>query len=125
MFKPRFTITNTTTRYLSEIAVAREIVLRAPLIPKWEIDLRRQALINSTHASTSIEGNRLSLEEISDLMIGREITATRRDKQEVINYFEALSYLDILASKKELVSEDILKLHKIITKDVAKEMLTK
>ncbi|MBI3305699.1 Fic family protein [Candidatus Nomurabacteria bacterium] len=118
MFKPNFTITNTTTRYLSEIAVAREIVLRAPLIPKWEIDLRRQSLINSTHASTSIEGNKLSLEEISDLMIGREITATRRDKQEVINYFEALNYLDILASKKELASEDILKLHKIITKGV-------
>lgn len=118
MLKPNFTISNTTARYLSEIAVAREIVLHAPLIPKWEIDLRRQALINSTHASTSIEGNRLSLEEVSDLMVGRAITATRRDKQEVINYFEALSYLDTLANKKELASEDILKLHKIITKGV-------
>lgn len=118
MLKLNFTITNTTARYLTEIAVAREIVLDAPLIPKWEIDLRRQALINSTHASTSIEGNRLSLEEVSDLMIGRDITATRKDKQEVINYFEALSYLDTLANKKALASDDILKLHKIITKGV-------
>lgn len=118
MLKPNFTITNTTSRYLSEIAVAREIVLHAPLIPKWEIDLRRQALINSTHASTSIEGNRLSLEEVSDLMIGREITATRKDKQEVINYFEALKYLDTLLSEKEITEKGILKLHKIITNSV-------
>ncbi len=117
MFKPHLTITNKTTRYLSEIAVAREVVLHAPLIPKWELDLRRQALINSTHASTSIEGNRLSLEEVSDLMVGREITATRKDKQEVLNYFEALKHLDDLL-KKDITEKDILKLHKTITKGV-------
>ena len=71
--------------------MARATILNATLIPKWEVDLRRQALINSTFASTSIEGNRLSKEQVSDLMTGREITATGKDKQEVINYFEALS----------------------------------
>jgi Fic family protein len=83
MFKPNFIITNLIARYLSEIAEARAVILNAPLIPRWEIDLRRQALIKSTHASTSIEGNRLSLEEVSDLMIGRKITATLKDKKEV------------------------------------------
>ncbi len=118
MFKPNFTITNKTIRYLSEIAEARTIILNARLVPKWEIDLRHQALINSTHASTSIEGNRLSLEEVSDLMIGRKITATVKDKKEVLNYFEALRYLDTLAKEKEILEKDILKLHKIITKNV-------
>jgi Fic family protein len=118
MFKPNFTITNKTIRYLSEIAEDRTIILNARLIPKWEIDLRRQALINSTHASTSIEGNRLSLEEVSDLMVGRKITATIKDKKEVLNYFEALRYLNILTKEKEITEKDILKLHKIITKGV-------
>ena len=118
MFKPNLTITNKIIRYLSGIAEARAIILNAPLIPKWEIDLRRQALINSTHASTSIEGNRLSLEEVSDLMIGRKIIATLKDKKEVLNYFEALRYLDTLAKGKEITEKDILKLHKIITKGV-------
>lgn len=118
MFKPNFNITNKTTRYLTEIAEARTIILNAPLIPKWEIDLRRQALINSTHASTSIEGNKLSLKEVSDLMVGRKITATLKDKKEVLNYFEALRHLDNLKNKKEISNEDILKLHKIITKSV-------
>jgi len=118
MFKANLNITNKITRYLTEIAEARAIIFNAPLIPKWEIDLRRQALINSTHASTSIEGNKLSLKEVSDLMIGRKITATLKDKKEVLNYFEALRYLDNLKKKKEITNSDILKLHKIISKRV-------
>jgi len=106
MFKTNFNITNKITHYLTEIAEARAIIFNAPLIPKWEIDLRRQALINSTHASTSIEGNKLSFEEVSDLMIGRKITATLKDKKEVLNYFEALRYLDSLKNKKEIVDLD-------------------
>lgn len=117
MFKPNFNITNKIAHYLTEIAEARTIIFNTPLIPKWEIDLRRQALIKSTHASTSIEGNKLSLEEVSDLMIGRKITAILKDKKEVLNYFEALRYLDNL-KKKEITNSDILKLHKIITKGV-------
>lgn len=118
MLNPNFNITNKIIRYLTEIAEARAIIFNAPLIPKWEIDLRRQALINSTHASTSIEGNKLSLEEVSDLMVGRKITATLKDKKEVLNYFEALRYLDSLKNRKEIANEDILKLHKVITKGV-------
>ncbi len=118
MFKPNFIITNKIARYLSEIAEARAIILNAPLIPKWEVDLRRKALISSTHASTSIEGNRLSLEEVSDLMIGREITASARDKKEVLNYFEALNHLDTLAKQEKIAEEGILDLHQIITQNV-------
>ncbi len=120
MFKPTFTITNKTARYLTEVAEARGVILTAPLIPKWELDLRRQALIRSTHASTSIEGNRLSLDEVTDLMVGREITASYKDKQEVLNYFEALDYIGTLTNKP-LTESDILKLHSVITKDVMRD----
>lgn len=120
MFKPNYTITDTIVRHLTEIAEARAIILHAPLVPKWEIDLRRQALLQSTHASTSIEGNMLSLEEVSDLMVGRDITARARDKKEVVNYFEALNYLDNLKDK-EVTEEDILHLHGLITKGTLDE----
>ncbi len=116
MFKPNYTISDQTALYLTEIAEARTIILNAPLIPKWEIELRRQALLSSTYASTSIEGNRLSLEQVSDLMIGREITASAKDKQEVLNYFEALNALDELRDKKDITESDILQLHKTVTK---------
>ena len=41
---------------LTRIAAARAVILGAPLIPRWEISLRRDAIIRSSHSSTSIEG---------------------------------------------------------------------
>jgi Fic family protein len=48
----------------------------------------RQAVVfdRKEYRATAIEGNRLSLEQVSDLAQGREIMATRKDKQEVLNY---------------------------------------
>lgn len=118
MFKPNYTITNKINNYIAEIAEARAIIFHAPLIPKWAINLRREALLRSTYASTSIEGNKLSFEEVSDLMIGRDVIALVKDKKEVLNYFETLGYLDNLTIDKKPVidNKDILTLHKKITK---------
>ena len=120
MFEPNYRITNTITNHLTEITEARTVILNAPIVPKWEINLRKEALLKSTHASTSIEGNPLSLEEVSQLRAGRDITAKRRDKQEVLNYFDALAQLDNLTvkSQPELEEANIFRLHRIITKDV-------
>lgn len=115
MFEPNYKISETTLKYLKEITENRTVILNSPLVPKWDLKLRREALLNSTHASTSIEGNSLSFEEVSDLMIGRDVTALRKDKQEVLNYFEALEKLDKLKDKN-ITNKDILKLHKTITK---------
>ncbi len=90
MFKPKFRYTNKTVRLLTEIAAAREAILNSPLIPKWEIDLRKEAVIHSAYSSTSIEGNRLSLEQVTDLALGREVMATNKDKNEVLNYLNVL-----------------------------------
>ena len=90
MFKPRFRYTNKIVRLLTRISASREIILNSPLIPRWEVALRREATIHSAHSSTSIEGNRLSLEQVSDLAQGREVMATQKDKQEVLNYLNVL-----------------------------------
>ena len=90
MFKPKYSYTHTIVNNLLEITSAREIILNAYLVPKWEVSLRREALIRATHASTAIEGNPLTLEEVSRLALGRRVTATRRAKQEVLNYLNVL-----------------------------------
>ena len=71
MFEPNFSYTNKIVRNLTFTADARAIILNAPLIPKWEVSLRRDALLRSAHASTAIEGNPLSFEEVSALAAGR------------------------------------------------------
>jgi Fic family protein len=101
---------------MMRISSARELILSSPLIPRWEVSLRRQAIIHSAHSSTSIEGNRLSLEQVSDLAQGREVMATRKDKQEVINYLNVLENIEKLTDGKKIKEKDILKIHKIVTK---------
>jgi Fic family protein len=117
MFKPNFQYTDKIVNNLTQIAVAREVVLNSPLIPKWEVSLRREAIIRSAHSSTSIEGNRLSFEQVSDLAHGREVMATRKDKQEVLNYLKVLEDIDKLIRGKKITEQDILNIHKMVTQD--------
>ncbi|MFH0774715.1 MAG: Fic family protein [bacterium] len=117
MFKPNFRYTNKIVKLLTRISAARELILNSPLIPKWEVALRREAIIHSAHSSTSIEGNRLSLEQVSDLSEGREVMATRKDKQEVLNYLNLLENIGNLTKGSSMVEKDILNIHHKITKD--------
>lgn len=117
MFKPNFKYSNKIVKNLTTIAEARAIILSSTLIPKWEVSLRREALLKSAHSSTAIEGNRLSLEEVSLLQQGREIMASRKDRQEVLNYLDALNKLNDFAAKNPFNIIDFLKIHKIVTKD--------
>lgn len=115
MFKPNFQYTHKIVQYLTQISAARELILNSPLVPKWEVSLRREAIIRSAHSSTSIEGNRLSLEQVSDLAHGREIMATRKDKEEVLNYLRALEDIDKLTNGKKINEKCILNVHKTLT----------
>jgi len=117
MFKPNFHYTHKIVNNLSKIAAARELILNAPLVPKWEVSLRREAIIRSAHSSTAIEGNPLSLEEVSALAAGRDIMVRRKDRQEVLNYLEALEKIPKFAEKTPFTSKDLLKIHKIVTKE--------
>lgn len=117
MFKPKFRYTHKIVNLLTKISTARELILNSPLIPKWEVTIRKEAIIHSAHSSTSIEGNRLSLEEVSELAQGREVTASRKDKQEVLNYLNVLEGLGKLTDGKQITEKNILNIHKMVTKD--------
>jgi Fic family protein len=117
MFQPNFRYTNRIVNNLTQIAEGRTIILNAPLVPKWEVTLRREAIIRSAHSSTAIEGNPLSLEQVSDLAAGREITVRRKDRQEVLNYLEALEKIPEFAQRSPFKSEDLLEVHKTVTKE--------
>ncbi|MBI5359392.1 MAG: Fic family protein [Planctomycetes bacterium] len=116
MFKPNFRYTNKMVRLLTRISSAKEVILNSPLIPMWEISLRKQSIICSAHSSTSIEGNKLSLEQVSDLAQGRKIMATRKDKQEVLNYLNALENIADLSKGNSFNPDDILYIHRLVTR---------
>jgi Fic family protein len=117
MFQPNFRYTHKIVRLLAKISAGREVILNSPLIPKWEVALRREAIIHSAHSSTRIEGNRLSLEQVTKLAQGRTITATRKDKQEVLNYLKVLGNIAKLVKGNSIHEKDLLKIHRMVTKN--------
>jgi Fic family protein len=117
MFKPNFRYTDKIVSDLTHISAARELVLSSPFIPKWEVALRRAAIVHSAHSSTAIEGNRLSLEQVSELAQGREVMATRKDKQEVLNYLKVLETVGNLTDGENITENNLLAIHNALTKD--------
>jgi len=85
MLKPNFRITNKIINHIVDIAAARELILNASLLPRWELTLRKEAVAKMAHHSTSIEGNPLTLEQVKNLLAGKEIAAWEKDKREVTN----------------------------------------
>lgn len=121
MFNPNFKYTHKIVNNLVKIASAREVVLNSYLVPKWEVSLRKDALIRATHASTAIEGNPLTIEEVSQLAQGRKVMTARKAELEVLNYLRVLENIEKYQEQGKITEKIILKLHK----DISKEILEK
>jgi len=123
-FSPEFTYTHGMVTRLTGITAAREVILHAHLVPKWEVSVRREQLVRAAHASTAIEGNPLSLEEVSQLAEGREVMAARRAKAEVLNYLRVLEHIDAYQENGAISEKKILALHLDVTKDTLDDPAT-
>src|SRR3990172_11109360 len=99
MFIPKYTITNKILKNIGVVDAAREVITNSPLIPAWEAKFRKEAMERSVHHGTHLEGNKLSLEEAQDVLDGKEVVARDRDVYEVINYRNALKFIDNIATQ--------------------------
>ncbi|MCX9014342.1 MAG: Fic family protein [Candidatus Methanoperedens sp.] len=114
---PRYTLTPAIARALMDIEAARAVVGQTSLPPAAEAELRRRARIRSTHYSTRIEGNRLTLAE-AEQVIERKLAqfhGRERDVSEVKNYWNALLRVEEWAAKKMPLTEGLIqRLHALI-----------
>jgi len=118
-WSPRFTITPAVARGLMAIEAARAVVAETPIPPVVEAELRRRARLRSTHFSTRIEGNRLTLAEAEEVIQGRrsDFHGRERDVGEVKNYWDALLRVEEWAARKQGLTEDLIqRLHACIEK---------
>ena len=92
LWQPNYTITPATASGLMEIEAARAV----------QAELRRRARVRSTHYSTRIEGNRLTLQEAQEVIEERRNTfrGRERDVAEVRNYWNALLRVEEWAAEK-------------------------
>jgi Fic family protein len=115
MFKPNFTITPEIMNDLLKLRDLRQEIDHLPMSPVALARLRETARLNATHYSTMIEGNTLTPEEINKTIYdAAKIPGKEHDQFEVMNYYKALDYVDVLVQKKERITEEIIKyLHAI------------
>jgi Fic family protein len=114
---PLYTLTPAIARALMDIEAARAVVGQTPLPPAAEAELRRRARIRSTHYSTRIEGNRLTLAEAEQVIEGKQahFHGRERDVSEVKNYWNALLRVEEWAAKKMPLTEELIRrLHALI-----------
>lgn len=118
-YAPRFTISSDLLGSVEAIASLRERIQSAAVEVPWIPALQKDARSRNVHASTAIEGNPLTLEQVRALEEGRDLVEpSDRSKREVVNYLAGLRYIEKRATKKRLVHEDILGLHRILAGEV-------
>ncbi len=118
-YEPQFTISPHLLSRVEAIAALRERIQGAAVELSWIPALQKDTRTRNVHASTAIEGNPLTLEQVRALEEGRELVASDvRSSREVLNYFAGLRYVEKQATKKSIRHEDLFELHRILADSV-------
>lgn len=121
MFVPKYTITNSILRNVGSIDASREIVADLPLTEEWEKKLKQQAEIETIYHGARLEGNRLSAEEISEVLSGQTGDYPEVDIQEVHNMKRVLGFLEEIVKRVGpgqpylLTVETLFEMHRLLT----------
>ncbi len=110
--KPPFDITsrilNLTIEVSSMIGRLEGAKLKVPLV-----DLRRQVDASSIHSSCVIEGNRLTLDQATDVINGKRVIGPQKDILEIKNAHELYDMIQDLDPRRE---KDLLQAHGVLMK---------
>jgi len=100
MFAPNFQIIPLLAKMLMDIEATRQAVSSLPVTVSVLASLRESARLIATHYSTQIEGNRLTQDQVEEVLQGGTFPNRERDEAEVKNYYQALDFLDSLIKIK-------------------------
>ena len=119
IWKPVYQLNSAIVRALMDIEAIKTVIEKTPLSPAAQAELRHKARVRSTHYSTRIEGNRLTLKEAEKVIAEQKANfhGRERDVNEVRNYWEALLKVEEWAAKKVEISEELIcRLHALVEK---------
>lgn len=118
-YQPQFSISIELLALVEKIVALRERIESATVSLSWIPNLQKDTRIRNGHASTAIEGNPLTLEQVRALEEGRELVASdQRSEREVLNYFAGLRYVEKQSKLKRVRHEHIFELHLLLAESV-------
>ena len=115
--KPPYTITEKAADYLAKIV---ETVTRLEFGTGFARDiwLHRENRVRTIHSSLAIEGNSLSLSEVTAIIDGKVVAGKQTEVKEVKNAYEAY---DKIMTFDPYIIDDFLKAHRLMTENLVKE----
>lgn len=108
-FKPQYQLSSELLENLNQIERFYGQLESLRLPKTLQLNLERDNLFRSSYISNSIEGNPLSLPEVTNLLLGDRVP-TNRDEKEIRNYFDILKNLQT-ETDQALNVEYLLSLH--------------
>jgi len=119
-FKPRFTITNSTTASLTKIERARGFLDAAKLSEQWIAEMQARALVLEAHYTTHIEGTHLTVEQSERLLAKLPVAEADPDEtRELLNYRNAFDLVAGYLGSGEPITEGLIReIHKRLVKGV-------
>jgi Fic family protein len=124
LYSPKFSYNNIILSNISRIEFSRGIITQASINPENDSTLKKEALIRSVYASTTIGGNILSVEDVNKLINDLDTDYNENEINEAINYSNVLMNLDKYHDNGKITEELILDMHREITKDVVDDILS-
>lgn len=106
LIPPKYILTPKISQLLASIEACREVINFVQIPPEVEVNIRRQSTLKSSLYSARIEGNNLTLDELSN-------TSKNQKKVEVFNILKALNLVHQKGAR-DLTTSFILELHKIV-----------
>jgi len=109
--KPPYTITEKAADYLAKIV---ETVTRLEYGTEFKRDIRlhRENRVRTIHSSLAIEGNTLTIDEVTAVIEGKVVAGKQTEIKEVKNAYEAY---DQIMTFDPYVIKDFLNAHKLMT----------
>lgn len=118
MFIPHFSITPKITKDIEEIGAIFGYFKAIQLPEGYRKELVSKVTSETVHASTAIEGNTLTENQVKDVLEGKKIHAEDQYIKEIVNYNNALEYIEKFA-KDSIISENIIKkINAIVLKNI-------
>ncbi|MFW6222724.1 MAG: Fic family protein [Bacteroidota bacterium] len=119
MWKPTFSYTDVIVNKLMSLEALKNSIARTNLPSNEMSKLKHEAKIRSTHYSTRIEGNLLTLAQARQVIDENKVNfkGRERDIKEVARYWDALTQVEKWANEQKPFSEDVVKkIHAIVEK---------
>lgn len=123
LFKKHWELSDSAWLLVGQCEAYVRAIINTPILPRHYEKLMKVALLKGAQATTAIEGNTLSDEEIQKLMEGQKLPPSKRYQEiEVKNILDALNELlnEVVEEKvdNKITVDLIRRFHKMVGKDL-------